>query len=362
MRRTLDDLRGALHDEADGTENPDVESLLTGARRRVAATRRRRLGVLSAATAALVVVGGVVAVTLPRNQALPQPAGPGPSSVKATDPGADVVAQATKPPVNLVAQGYAGRFRTFATVVQTPRHGIRLCHVTAASLPPYCAGPGIIGWEWGNLKSESLAGTRWGSYVLVGTWADGLTPSAPETFTLTEPAVADDGTVQRPASRSSEISTPCPQPAGGWQPVDPARATSSAFEAASRRAQAESGFGGLWIHQQNLDGKGNANNPRKFILNVTTTGDVAAMERKLRVIWGGSLCVSKAARSEAELSSAQTALSNNPVPGTVSLGIDVTAGQLVVELMVATQERQRELDQQFGKGAVRLQGLLAPVD
>jgi hypothetical protein len=79
----MDDLRGALHDAADGTANPDVESLVTGAGRRVAATRRRRLGALSVATAALVVVGGVVAGTLSTNQALPQPAGPGPSSVKA---------------------------------------------------------------------------------------------------------------------------------------------------------------------------------------------------------------------------------------------------------------------------------------
>jgi len=83
MRRTTDDLRDALHDAADGTANPDVESLLTGARRRVAATRRRQLGALSVATAALVVAGGVVAGTLSTNQALPQPAGPGPSSVKA---------------------------------------------------------------------------------------------------------------------------------------------------------------------------------------------------------------------------------------------------------------------------------------
>jgi hypothetical protein len=145
-----------------------------------------------------------------------------------------------------------------------------------------------------RMSSSMFAGTRWGSYVLMGTWDGGRPLLAPEEFTLTEPAVADDGTVKRPASRFTAISTPCPQPAGGWRPVDPARATSSAFEAASRRAQAERGFGGLWTHQQN--GKGNANDPRKFVLNVTTTGDVAAMERKLREIWGGSMCVSKAAR------------------------------------------------------------------
>jgi len=76
MKRTLDDLRGALHDEADGTAYPDVEALVAGARRRVAATRRRRRAALGAATAAVLVVGGLV-ITRPSHQALPQPAGPG---------------------------------------------------------------------------------------------------------------------------------------------------------------------------------------------------------------------------------------------------------------------------------------------
>ena len=355
----MDDLRGALHDEADGTASPDVESLLTGAGRRVAATRRRRFGALSAATAALVVVGGVVAGTLPTNRALPQPAAPSPSSVKATDPVPGVIARPTRPPANLIAQGYRGRFRIFATVIDTSRHGVRLCVGPQDSVPPYCGGPGIIGWKWGHLKSQSLAGTRWGSFVLVGTWGGGRPLSAPEEFTLTEPAVADDGTVKHFASRYTEISTPCPQPAGGWRPVDPAKATSSAFETASRQARAERGFGGLWAHQQ--DRKGKANDPRKFVLNVTTTQDVAAMEAKLREIWGGSMCVSKAARSQAELLSVQKTLTWDPLPGQGASGIDVAAGQFVADVMVATKERQRELDQRFGKGTVRLQGLLAPV-
>ncbi len=78
MTRTLDDLRAALHAEADAAACPDVDVLVSGARRRVAATRRRRLAVLGAVTAAVMVVGGV-AVTRPTQQALPQPAGTGAS-------------------------------------------------------------------------------------------------------------------------------------------------------------------------------------------------------------------------------------------------------------------------------------------
>ena len=83
MTRTLDDLRGALHAEADAAAYPDVDALVAGARRHVAATRRRRLAVLGAVTAAVMVVGGV-AMTRPTQQALPQPAGTGASSPTAS--------------------------------------------------------------------------------------------------------------------------------------------------------------------------------------------------------------------------------------------------------------------------------------
>ena len=79
MTRTLDDLRGALHAQADAAAYPDVDVLVSGARRRVAATRRRRLAVLGAVTAAVMVVGGV-AMTRGTQQALPQPAGQGASA------------------------------------------------------------------------------------------------------------------------------------------------------------------------------------------------------------------------------------------------------------------------------------------
>jgi hypothetical protein len=94
--RTLEDLRGALRDEADGTAYPDVEAMVAGAGRRVAATRRRRLAVLGAVTAAVLVVGGV-AVSRPEDRALPQPAGTGTSSptTPPTSPATDPTTSAT---------------------------------------------------------------------------------------------------------------------------------------------------------------------------------------------------------------------------------------------------------------------------
>jgi hypothetical protein len=100
MMATLDDLRGALHDEADASAYPDVDALVAGARRRVAATRRRRLAVLGAVTAAVVVVGGL-AITRPTHQSLPRPAVPpttglGPFTVSAGGDGFPKYSQGMK--------------------------------------------------------------------------------------------------------------------------------------------------------------------------------------------------------------------------------------------------------------------------
>lgn len=280
-----------------------------------------------------------------------QPSEPGSVDVEPTSPG-----EPASPPPSLVPDAYDGRYRTFGTVLESPEHGPQLCHVLAESLPPQCGGPEVADWDWEAVEAESASGTTWGSYVLVGTF-DG------ERFTLTEPAVVDDGTIERPTPEEPDFGTPCPEPSGGWKPVDPERATDSAFTDAAEKAQGAEGFAGLWIDQQVPDGEQSeedANDPQRFVLNVTTTGDIAAMEREIREVWGGSLCVSQAPRTEAELLSVQTALGD--LPGLLSSSPDVRTGQVVVELLVATQERQRELEERFGAGTVRLRGTLIPID
>jgi len=86
MNASLDDLRGALHAEADAAAYPNVDALVAGARWRVAASRRRRLAVLGSVTVAVLVVGGL-AVSRPAHKALPQPADRGPFTVSAIGAG-----------------------------------------------------------------------------------------------------------------------------------------------------------------------------------------------------------------------------------------------------------------------------------
>jgi len=262
---------------------------------------------------------------------------------------------ADRPTPTLVADAYDGRFRAFATVLESPEHGPQLCNAVAESYPPQCGGPDIAGWDWSLVEHEEASETRWGGFVLVGTF-DG------KTFTLTEPATVDDGS-ERPQNDPDQFETPCPEPAGGWQPVDPELATEAAFQEAAQVAQAGDGFGGLWIDQQTAESElteANANDPRSFVLNVTTTADAVALHNAIREVWGGSLCVSRAVRDEATLLEVQSEVTGDP--GVMGSAPDIRTGQLVVQVYVATAEQQRTYDERYGAGTVRLEGALTPID
>lgn len=263
---------------------------------------------------------------------------------------------ADRPAAPTVPADYDGRFRAFATVLESPEHGPQLCHAVMDSYPPQCGGPDVAGWDWSGVEHESASGTRWGGYVLVGTF-DG------ESFTLTEPAVVDDGSLERPRGYQADFATPCPEPAGGWSPVDADRATEAAFQEAIQIAQGADGYGGLWIDQR-MSGseltEENSNDPQRFVLNVSTTGDVAALQNAIREVWGGSLCVSPAVRDEATLLDVQKALRGDP--GVMGSAPDITTGQLVVQVFLATSELQRTYEERYGAGTVRLEGILIPLD
>jgi hypothetical protein len=317
-----------------------VEPTLGGRRE-----RRRDWAVAGAVAAALVLVVGAV-VLLPN----------GGSEPTAVDPPVESDGEfvdAAAPSVNLVPEGYEGRFRTTATVLESPQHGPQLCYSVLESLPPQCGGPDIAEWDWSSVEHESANGTRWGYYAVVGTF-DG------ETFTLTEPPSTDPGTS---GSSEDDLATPCPEPEGGWQPVDPATATQAALHEAIRRAEDVEGFGGVWVDQRipaDELTEQNANDPKRLVLNVTTAGDPEEMQRVVREVWGGSLCVSTVDRTDSYLRRTQRDLRDTP--GILSSSIDVVTAQVDLTVLVATHELQQQLDARYGAGTVRLIGALDPID
>ncbi|WP_055483422.1 hypothetical protein [Sphaerimonospora mesophila] len=257
----------------------------------------------------------------------------------------------------------AKRYQADATVLADSRQGPQLCAHVAQSMPPQCAGPDIIGWDWNAVEHSKHGGVRWGDYHVVGTW-DG------ERLTLTEPA--------RPAERDKaphdrpERTTPCPTPAGGWRPIDPAKATEKAMETALARARKLPGYAGAWLDQSYLDQidgydprdrrwvERYANDPKRLVLNLRFTGDPATHEPAIRKIWGGALCLSRAQRTAAELRTLQQRIEKE-IEGWQSLSANELEDRVEVGVWVATPELQRRLDEKYGKDLVRLNGFLQPV-
>jgi hypothetical protein len=257
-------------------------------------------------------------------------------------------------PGNLVPDGYAGRYRVAATVLQNRQHGPQLCTTVMESLPPQCGGPDIAGWTWDGLPHESASGTTWGSYVITGTF-DG------HTFTLTEPANINNGQFTPNQPAPPDFSTPCPAPAGGWRPTDPAKATDDAMQAANTIANADPDFAGLWIDQDPPpSGPSPMNDPTKLVLNVRFTKDLARHEAEIRRVWGGALCVSEARHTMTELTDLQRQVAHEP--GISYTSVDIVTGTIEVGVFVATRARQHELDTQYGSGLIRLVGVLVPID
>lgn len=242
-------------------------------------------------------------------------------------------------------------YQVSATVLESPEHGPQLCDAVAESYPPQCGGPDLVGWDWSEVEAESAAGTTWGYYTLVGTW-DG------QRFTPVEVREPDpEEPVEQP-----DFTSPCPEPEGGWAPVDPDTATQAALDEALARAATADDYAGSWVTWPD----GNAavdqmpTDPSQLVLNLKFTGDLAEREQWIREVWGGALCVSEAAHTEAELIEIQERLQQE-VPGILSSSPDVVSNTVTAQVYVATPELQAQVDEEYGEGTVTLKGWLQPV-
>lgn len=214
----------------------------------------------------------------------------------------------------------------------------------AESLPPQCGGPKLVGWSW-PADAERAAGVTWVDAALLGTY-DG------HRFTVVRTLSNAETTRLFPAEEMPDFATPCPEPAGGWVAPDPDRATEDDQQRVFTAAERLPGYAESW-----LDDLGDsAQDPRKIVVNVRVTGDPATAERALRAVWGGSLCVTRADHSAAELRRIQTELMR--LPGALTSG----AGQAPVDLTVTYDDGslQAELDGRYGPGLVEVASALLP--
>ena len=237
-------------------------------------------------------------------------------------------------------------YRFVGTVLESRAHGPQLCHVVETSYPPQCGGPEVLGWDWSEVVAESVGGTTWGGYEVVGTW-DG------SALALTRPPTPPPATVRDP-DVAQRFAAPCSEPSGGWVVPDPALTSAAALDGLFAAAAGLDGAAGGWI-----DGRGGADPP---VVVLRTTGDVEQTREWLRPLWGGALCVAAAERTDAELRSAQVELgAQAPDAGYLTLSADARTNRVEVLTWLATAGDQERLDRRFGAGTVRLESVLEPV-
>lgn len=250
------------------------------------------------------------------------------------------------------------RYTATGTVLESPEHGPQLCSAVETSYPPQCGGPDIVGWGWDAVADEESAnGTTWGEYTVVGTW-DGAA------LTLTEPPSAprrDD------AADDDPFASPCPEPDGGWQVVDPASATDAAMQEAIAYANAKPAAGGVWVDQSVNPAAGREaiaeeamNDPGRLVLDIAFTGDLARHEAEIRQRWGGALCVSEAVASRADLEVIRREVEGEVGDAMTYSSIDEVRGRIEIGVFV-DDGLQARLDERHGEGVVRVDAFLRPV-
>jgi hypothetical protein len=243
-----------------------------------------------------------------------------------------------------------------AATVLDDGSGPQLClGGVALSLPPQCGGPPIEGWDWDAVDGESSHnGVSWGHFEVVGTY-DGTT------FTLTEPPAAVDSSddpelLDAPPGLDRDFTAPCPEPAGGWQPADPAVWDLDAFTRFTSDVRSIPGFAGFWYDNRGIV----PDDPTRGIHVVAIAGGSDAEDaarQTLASLWGGPICVTSAARTYRELQQIQDeagALVEAEGETLLGASTDEVGNIVQVQVIAPAPELQAELDERFGEGTVVL--------
>ncbi|MFB9375828.1 hypothetical protein ACFFKU_17060 [Kineococcus gynurae] len=176
-------------------------------------------------------------------------------------------------------------------VLEDASHGPWMClGMMTASDPPQCGEVDVEGWNWAAVPRDGYTekgATRYGDFELSGSLRtfDG-------SFVLDAPPVPVDRTTGGSLSLSEDdLVTPYPEPAGGWRPPDPERATDSALSDVALLGEQDPEVGAVRIDQrlppEVWDGPPEelervANDPMRLVLNVSSTGDLTALEARVR--------------------------------------------------------------------------------
>jgi hypothetical protein len=336
----MNELRDVLERLAVVEPTADAAEILDRAERRARVLRRRHTRrVIATIGAAAALVAGIVIVI-----------------VSAESSGHRNGVQVTVSPTSTTPKTAAGpRYAIDATVLQSRTHGPQLCTSMATSLPPQCGGTPIPDWDWTTVAAkQSINGTTWGEYHLVGTYNG-------KTFRLTEPPTAPRPPKPQPLP---DYTAPCPAPPGGWTIVDPKRVTFDDYQAFTSTAQNQPDSAGMWVDNTTpVDGRVQ---PQPLgVMTVAFTGHLDEHRTQLRAIWGGPFCVVQRAHSTAELQTISQALIGDEGRHLGlhidSVSTDPVQDRVELDVLVASPAAQQALDRNYGPGVVHMNQAMIPI-
>lgn len=244
-------------------------------------------------------------------------------------------------------------YEVSATVLENETHGPMIClGAMLLSLPPQCGDVAIPNWDWRAVDGEErLSGTISGEYHLVGRY-DGKTFTVEEVRPF-EPAL------RPPEAPYAEFTSPCPEPAGGWDGLDSATQEDDGRVHAYARSQPD--YVASWVTHLEPD-------KLEFspvLVNAVFTGDSELHEVELRKLWDGPLCVvERDVPTAHELSRIRREVEGNldelGLQMLWSSGPDV---EPVIQIGVVADpggEAQATLDARYGAALVQLYPALRP--
>jgi hypothetical protein len=258
---------------------------------------------------------------------------------------------ADEPPPTVSGPDPTQLYEADTTVLEDRTHGPMLClSGILESLPPQCGNVPIANWDWQAVSGEERsAGTIWGNYHVVGSYDR-------STFTLTTVGPYEE---DRSGPTDSDLSSPCPEPSGGWSGLE--QATQEDARLAVAYARSHPDYVTSWV--THLEPAKAEFGP--VIVNAVFTGDRERHKAEMGEVWGGPLCVvarnvptaDELARIRKE---AEASLDDLGLQMLSSAGPGV---EPIIEIGVVIDvegKGQAALDARYGTGVVRLIPALKP--
>ncbi|MEV4774313.1 hypothetical protein [Microbacterium sp. LWH12-1.2] len=235
-------------------------------------------------------------------------------------------------------------------------------------LPPGCmGGVEMVGWDWDAVAGqyEESGEVRWGDFIVTGTYDSDV-----ETFASTT-LISGSGYGLEIDPIGPIFETRCEPPEGGWRILDETKATYETLHATTAAAATLDGYATTWLDHSLVppvpEGTEVLDEMQHYaltaghnILNVAVRGDAEPAEAILRQTWGGALCVFTVDYTEAELNAVLQELV--ATYSFLTAGPDGRSGTVWLSVVYdAGGELQREVDEKYGAGLVRVSSVLQPV-